>query len=113
MKISKKKKKKKNGKRFNILLGSWSYGQLLTLLKYKAEDAAAAAGKIVLEIDPRYISQRCSKCGHIDKKNRKGLQFKCTKCDFELNADLNAAARNIAQKGTHLCWAGYLSISQS
>lgn len=89
--------KKANGRRFNKLLGSWSYGQLLTLLKYKAEDA----GKLVLEIDPKHTSQRCSKCGHIDKKNRKGMRFKCLKCGFELNADLNAA-RNIAQKGRAL-----------
>lgn len=90
-----KKTKKKNGRKFNRMLGSWSYGQLLTLLKYKAE----AAGKMVIEVDPRYTSQRCSKCGYEHKGNRKGLRFKCKRCGFELNADLNAS-RNIAQLGT-------------
>jgi IS605 OrfB family transposase len=47
-------RKKANGKKFNKLLGSWSYGQLLTLLKYKAEDA----GKLVLEIDPKYTKMQ-------------------------------------------------------
>jgi IS605 OrfB family transposase len=88
-------KRKVNGRRFNRLLGSWSYRQLLSLLKYKAE----SAGKLVLQVNPRHTSQRCSKCGYTDKKNRKALRFKCLKCGFELNADLNAA-RNIAQLGT-------------
>ncbi len=101
-----KNKKKKIGRKFNKLFGGWSYGQLLKLVKYKAEDAA---GKIVLEINPIYTSQRCSKCGHKDRKNRKGLQFKCLKCGFELNADLNAA-RNIAQKGISLL--GRLFVNQ-
>lgn len=87
-------RRKANGRKFNKLLGSWSYGQLLTLLKYKAE----SVGKNVIEVNPRHTSQRCSKCGYVDKANRKGLQFKCKQCGFELNADLNAA-RNIAQLG--------------
>ena len=87
-------KRKVNGRKFNKLLGSWSYGQLLTLLKYKAENL----GKIVIEVNRRHTSQRCNKCGHTDKLNRKGLQFKCKQCGFELNTDLNAA-RNIALLG--------------
>ena len=83
-----------NGRKFNKLLGSWSYSQLLQIMKYKAENL----GKIVVEVNPRHTSQRCSKCGYIDKRNRKGLRFKCRQCGFELNADLNAA-RNIGQLG--------------
>lgn len=86
--------RKKNGKRFNKMLGGWSYGQLLTLLKYKAENV----GKRLIQVNPKHTSQRCSKCGNIDQNNRKGLQFKCKQCGFELNADLNAA-RNIGQLG--------------
>jgi IS605 OrfB family transposase len=88
------KRRKAQGKRFNKMLGSWSYGQLLRLLEYKAENL----GKCVIEVDPRYTSQQCSRCGHIDKKNRKGLGFRCLQCSLELNADLNAA-RNIGQLG--------------
>lgn len=76
------------------MLGSWSYGELLTLLTYKAENI----GKRVVQVNPSYTSQKCSKCGHIDRNNRKGLRFKCKQCGFELNADLNAA-RNIGQLG--------------
>ncbi len=85
---------KEKGRRFNRMLGGWSYGQLLTLLRYKAENL----GKLVIHVDPKHTSQRCSKCGHIGRNNRKGLQFKCKQCGFELNADLNAA-RNIGELG--------------
>ena len=46
-------------------------------------------------------NQRCSCCGHIHRQNRKGYRFKCLRCGFELNSDLNAA-RNIAQLGKSL-----------
>lgn len=85
---------KTQGRRLNRMLGGWSYGDLLTLLTYKAENV----GKRVVQVNPSYTSQRCNRCGYIDKDNRKGLQFKCKQCGFELNADLNAA-RNIGQLG--------------
>jgi putative transposase len=86
--------RKENGKKFNKMLGGWSHRQLQSLLKYKAEDM----GKIVIEVNPRYTSQRCSKCGYKHREKRNGLRFKCRQCGFELNADLNAA-RNIGQLG--------------
>jgi IS605 OrfB family transposase len=88
------KKQKKFGKRFNKLLGSWSYGQFQRFLEYKAE----TLGKTVVYIDPRYTSQCCSNCGDIAKTNRKGNTYNCRKCGIELNADLNAS-RNIAELG--------------
>jgi putative transposase len=88
------RKGKKNGRRFNILLGSWSPGELRRLILYKAE----AIGKVVVEVDPRYTSQRCSRCGYTDERNRHGLRFHCLRCGFELHADLNAA-RNIGVLG--------------
>lgn len=87
-------KTKKNGRRFNRKLGNWSYGQLSTFIKYKAE----SIDKIVVEVNPRHTSQMCNICGYIDKSNREGLNFKCGECGYELNADLNAA-RNIAVLG--------------
>lgn len=83
-------RKKKGGKKFNRLLGSWSPSQLALFITYKAENS----GKIIVEVDPRYTSQRCSRCGFVHKWNRHGLRFRCGNCRFELNADLNAS-RNI------------------
>lgn len=69
-------------------INNWSFFQLEQFLIYKA----LAKGCKVEYVDARYTSQKCSKCGHIDSSNRKDqAHFKCTKCGFEINADLNAA----------------------
>ena len=59
-------------------------------IEYKAQEM----GKDVVYVDPRYTSQKCSMCGYINNNNRKGSIFHCLSCNYELNADLNAA-RNI------------------
>ncbi len=77
----------------NRLLNAWSYYELQTMIKYKAE----REGIRVRFIDPAFTSQTCSHCGHVDKENRKSqAKFECTECGFELNADHNAAI-NIAR----------------
>lgn len=83
---------KKINKELNRKLFSWSYGQLEEFLKYKSE----SKGILIDYTGAQYTSQKCSKCGHIDPKNRHGSIFKCTKCGFQLNADLNAS-RNIEE----------------
>ncbi|MHA1651226.1 MAG: zinc ribbon domain-containing protein, partial [Candidatus Helarchaeota archaeon] len=35
-----------------------------------------------------------SRCGHVSKTSRQAKRFRCRKCGFQLDADLNAA-RNI------------------
>lgn len=73
---------------------SWAYFQLEEFLRYKA----AAKGIVVTEVNARYTSQRCSKCGHIEKGNRPQQSvFECRSCGFQLHADLNAS-RNIVWK---------------
>ena len=75
------------------ILRNWSYYELQTMIEYKAD----RIGIKVKYINPSYTSQKCSKCGHIDKENRQTQEkFVCTKCGFELNADHNAAI-NIAR----------------
>ena len=44
----------------------------------KIEYLAAKQGKVVIKINPKYSSQECPKCGHIDKSNRDGEKFICT-----------------------------------
>ncbi|MBA3867765.1 MAG: transposase [Anaerolineae bacterium] len=47
-------------------------------------------------VDPRYTSQRCCECGHIEKANRKTQDtFLCCQCGHAAHADVNAA-KNIA-----------------
>lgn len=52
-----------------------------------------------------YTSQRCSSCGYIERKNRKGDEFVCLKCKFKCHADLNAAY-NIKEAGFELYQTG-------
>lgn len=74
-------------------INGWSFFQLECFLKYKA----MGKGCSVEYVDARYTSQKCSKCGHIERGNRtKQSLFKCRSCGYELNADLNAA-RNISK----------------
>jgi IS605 OrfB family transposase len=74
-------------------LHSWSFNRLQTFLDYKSR----MAGVKVEYVDPRYTSQKCSKCGHTAKNNRQSQSwFVCKKCGFQHNADLNAA-KNIRQ----------------
>ncbi|WP_049796311.1 RNA-guided endonuclease InsQ/TnpB family protein [Methanomassiliicoccus luminyensis] len=95
----------KRSREFNPKLGSWSFGELIRFVRYKAE----ALGKRVEVIDPHYTSQTCSRCGHVSSSNRTGRQFECVQCRFTLDADLNAS-RNIAAFST---WeGGRLSVSQ-
>ncbi|MBW4549690.1 MAG: transposase [Aphanocapsa sp. GSE-SYN-MK-11-07L] len=69
-------------------LHGWSFAQFQAFVTYKAE----ARGVNVGFLDPRYTSQKCSKCGHIERGNRPSqAEFRCKKCGFECHADYNAA----------------------
>jgi transposase len=83
----------------------WRYYQLQEFIKYKAEEK----GIKVRKVNPRYTSRRCSQCGHINQEfTRKArdrdaaggysARFKCPKCEYEADADYNAA-RNLAVDG--------------
>ena len=70
------------------LLHSWSFNRLQTFLAYKGNLHGVSVGFV----DPRYTSQKCSRCGHRESSNRKTQsRFVCKKCGFQHNADLNAA----------------------
>ena len=90
-------KQRRNGKRFNAKLGSWSFAQLQIFLRYKAEQVR----KVVVTVNPRHTSQRCSRCGYTNRANRNGAWFRCGNCGFQLDADLNAS-RNIGILGKSL-----------
>jgi putative transposase len=67
---------------------NWAFGQLRRFIGYKAQ----RAGVTVSFVDPAYTSQRCSACGHTERRNRKSrAEFCCVVCDHQLPADYNAA----------------------
>ena len=91
-------RKGKKGKIFNRLRSNWSYHQLREFIKYKVEEL----GNRLVLVNPKYTSQKCNKCGYIDKKNRNKGQFKCLSCNYSCSADLNAS-RNISHEAQLFC----------
>jgi IS605 OrfB family transposase len=75
-------------RRFN----RWSYYRLAEYIEQKAEPFDLP----VVEVDPAYTSQRCSRCGERDDTDRQSVHFRCGQCGYEQNADANAAV-NIAK----------------
>jgi putative transposase len=64
------------------------WGQLRSLLSYKAE----SAGRTLVVVNPRHTSLTCAQCGHVNKKNRViQAAFRCCSCAHEDHADSNAA----------------------
>jgi putative transposase len=76
----------RRGKKLNKWLSSWSFAQLEFFLSYKS----IALGKEIAFVDARYTSQRCSRCGNVNKANRKKSRFHCRSCHFESHSDVNS-----------------------
>ncbi|MGA8297471.1 MAG: transposase [Acidimicrobiales bacterium] len=88
----------KNGARaksgLNRSIHDASWGTLVAMVSYKAEDA----GRALIAVEPRFTSQRCPSCEHVDKMNRNKERFCCVSCGFSGHADL-VAATNILRAG--------------
>ena len=68
-------------------LGAWVYRYWLNRVQSRCED-----NRVVFRaVPPQYTSQRCHACGHTERANRSGTEFKCRSCGHTDNADLNAA----------------------
>ena len=85
--------KTKSGLNKSILDQGW--GIMIDMMDYKQR----WRGGLLIKVDPRYTSQRCFKCSHIAKENRRTQsQFECAQCGHKANADVNAA-KNILAAG--------------
>ena len=72
-----------------------SYKQVINKLNSYCEEHGIRLEKV----SPKYTSQECSKCGIIDKSNRKGEVYQCS-CGNLIDADYNAAI-NILHRGIY------------
>lgn len=89
----------------NRFMKNWSYFDLQTKIEYKAKEV----GIEIRYIDPRYTSQRCSRCGYIDRENRPTQsKFICKSCGFVENADYNAS-QNIGIVGIEMLIEKHMS----
>ena len=75
---------------------SWSYYDLERKLIYKAQEH----GQKVIKVDPKYTSQTCPKCGHIERDNRNKHKhiFCCKSCKYTSNDD-RIGAMNLCRMG--------------
>ncbi len=79
----------------NRSIADAGWGRLLRCIAYKAEEA----GRVVVAVNPRHSSQRCTLCGHTNAGNRRTqAMFRCLACGHEAHADVNAAM-NILRAG--------------
>jgi putative transposase len=75
--------------RLNGLILRSVWGMFATRLAHKARGR-------VEKVNPAFTSQRCSRCGTVDREARESqAAFRCRSCGYRANADDNAA-RNIA-----------------
>ena len=83
---------------------SWSFYDLEQKLIYKAKQKQST----VIKVDPRYTSQCCPVCGHIEKgnRNKKIHLFTCKNCGYKSNDD-RIGAMNLYRMGIN-----YLTDSQ-
>lgn len=85
----------KFSRKMNRKLHNWNFYQLRSFIEYKA----MAEGLKVVQISPKYTSQRCNICGYTEKGNRPNqVTFQCKACGYQANADFNASM-NIAVAG--------------
>ena len=89
------KTKGRIGKTTRRLIGHWNHKYIVDRIKNKCEVNRVD----VVFVDPKYTSQTCRRCGHIDKGNRSGEMFKCKKCGFTGDADY-LASLNILDRFT-------------
>ena len=87
---------------------SWSYYDLEQKLIYKAKEA----GQKVIKVNPKYTSQTCPKCGHIERSNRDKHKhiFCCKNCNYTSNDD-RIGAMNLYRKGIEYLVESQVSTS--
>lgn len=71
-----------------------SWNMLLQLIRYKAENA----GSYFVEVNPKYTSQKCSRCGAFIQKSLSVRTHICPECGLVINRDINASL-NILRAG--------------
>ncbi|OQX28356.1 MAG: hypothetical protein BWK80_00490 [Desulfobacteraceae bacterium IS3] len=76
-------KEKNKTKEFRKTLGNWNYRELLSIIEMRCEENRV----FFRSVSPFMTSQRCPRCAHIQRENRRGEEFKCLKCGYSEQAD--------------------------
>jgi len=92
-------KSPKLSKKLNRLISN--FGKKIITDKFK--NLKDEFGIIITEVNPAYTSQTCSKCGYVDKRNRKNQEtFICGFCHKKQNADINASKNILVRSSNEL-----------
>ena len=89
-----------SNKELSKKISNSSFHEIIRQLEYKSR----YKGKLFYQIDTYYpSSQKCHICGNIDKKYKNLIErvYKCSKCQNEIDRDLNASI-NIMYEGVKL-----------
>lgn len=83
-------------KTYRTLANRWAYDQFEKMLIYKAHLCESE----VIKVTPKYTSQRCPKCGLINKDNRhhNTHEYICSSCGYRSNDD-RIGAMNLYKLG--------------
>jgi len=99
--------KAKSGLNKSILDQGW--GEFRRQLEYKL----AWQGGVLIKVDPKYSSQKCSNCHFVSRQNRQDqAHFHCQQCHYKANADINAA-KNILAAGHAVLACGEIGLPNS
>ena len=90
-------------------IGTWNWKYWLGRLEQQCEWNRV----FFRTVSPCYTSQTCSRCGHVDRRNRDGEMFKCQKCGHADNADINASQNILGRFLTGPYGAGYKPLIKS
>ncbi len=74
-------------KKYSKSIADASWATLIQYMTAKAENA----GRVIVAVDPRGTSQRCSQCGTIVPKTIEVRIHHCPHCGFKTGRDLNSA----------------------
>jgi len=87
----------KHRKSYNATFHSWAFRRLQQMIEYKCLER----GIPVVYVEPKYTSQRCPRCGTVDKRNRNEQLFRCVSCGYQHNADYVASVNlsELARRG--------------
>jgi len=76
-------KEKNKTKEFRKTLSNWNYRELLRIIQMRCEENRV----FFRSVSPFKTSQKCPKCTHTQRENRRGEEFKCLKCGYSEQAD--------------------------
>jgi len=56
---------------------------------------AESCGKIILDLEEHGTSQTCSSCGQANRKLGSAKIFKCPRCNFQADRDINSSKNHL------------------